>query len=231
MNRSTRRNSLIAPLCAVMAAIALAGDADASLIPFESQGSESTEGLGAFEGTIEYVSSSSGNSQGVLTVNLTNTTPLNIGGTITGFVFNIGSSDPQASATLTDATHPFLGVSNHMAPPFGMSFDAGAALGGNWTGGGNPNPGIAVGETGTFVFDIIASDADQLTAASFFTGPYEHNFVVRHRGMNGGGSDKIPGGPGSAIPAPGALAMLLAAGVIAPRRRRGCRIPFSRCRA
>lgn len=220
MKRNTHWSVLCAPACALIVAASLTAGADASLIHFESQSAYSTEGLGSFEGTIEYASGVSGSSQGLLTINLSNTTSLDIGGTITGFVFNINSSDPQATASLTTGTHPFLGVTNHPAPPFGSSYDAGAALDGNWSGGGNPSPGIAIGETGMFVFDIVAADADDLTAGSFLSGPYEHNFVVRHRGMSGGGSDKVPGGSSSTIPAPGALVVFLAAGAIAPRRRR-----------
>lgn len=205
-------------LCAVGAVAMFAAYADASLIEIEGQPQNSTENLGQFEGTISYVPDISATTLGVLTINLTNTTPASIGGFITGFVFNINSTDPNATASLVSATHPFEGVTDHMAPPFGHNFTAGAALGGNWSGGGNPNPGISVGNSGEFIFNVVASDAQSLTAASFISGMYDHNFVVRFRGM-GDGSDKVPGGSVSQLPAPGALAMLAAAGLVTARRR------------
>lgn len=219
MSQYTRTNMICAPICAAIAATMLTTGVEASLIDVESQPENSIEGLGLFEGTIEYAPDINSNTQGILTINLLNTTPPDVGGFITGFVFNIGSGDSQATASLVSATHPFDGVTTHTAPPFGMSFDAGAALGGDWSGGGNPNLGIAVGDTGEFVFNIFASDANDLTAASFISGPYDHNFVVRFRGMSSGGSDKVPGAPINMVPAPGAMAMLLVAGILTSRRR------------
>jgi hypothetical protein len=151
MFQYSRASAHMMSVCAVLTVAIAATGADASLIHFASQSENSTEGLGAYEGTIEYVPDVNNSTQGLLTINLINTTHVDIGGFITGFVFNIDSTDPDATASLTSYTHPFLGVTNHPAPPFGHSFTAGAALGGNWTGGGNPNPGIEVGATGTFV--------------------------------------------------------------------------------
>jgi len=219
------------PVCAAMAAAGFAMSAQASVILIESDQANSTEELGSFTGAIEYAPNPGGSSQGQLTISLVNTTPSNIGGFLTGFVFNIASEDPQASAQLSSGTHPFLGVSDHKAPPFGMSFDAGAALGGNWTGGGNPNAGVAVDDSAQFTFDVFASDADILSAESFFSGPYDHNFVVRFRGMSGG-SDKVPAGGSNSLPAPGALAVLAIAGLgIGGRRRRTTPPSINHCRA
>lgn len=198
-----------------IASISVASAATADVI-FES-GEGSTEHLGEFTGSISYFADLP--EYGVLTITLTNTSNPSNGGKITGFVFNIDSSDPFASATLTSATHPFQGLTNHAAPPFGSSFAAGAALGGHWSGGGNPNPGIAVGQSGTFVFDVHASDAHQLAAESFLAGPYDFNFVVRLRGFADGGSDKVPAFI-TAIPTPASVALLALAGLTRRRRRR-----------
>jgi hypothetical protein len=219
MSKTMCAKALCATLCAIIASAALTAGTHASFINIESNSEDSAEGLGSFTGIIEYVADSAIGTQGLLTINLTNTTPASIGGFITGFVFNIASSDPNATATLTSATHPFVGVTNHQAPPFGSSFTAGAALGGNWAGGGQPQLGIGIGSTGTFSFDVFASDASLLNPMSFLSGPYDHNFVVRLGGMIDGGSDKVPAVPSNPVPAPGALAMLIAAGLVMPRRR------------
>lgn len=209
--------------CAMCAGIVLAGGsalcatgtASASLI-INADTANSTEGLGNFTGSLDYLYA--GGSQGWLTVSLTNTSdPLN-GGFITGFAFNIDSVDNAASATLISGSHAFAGIVNANAAPFG-TYDAGAALGGSWIGGGSPNAGIAVGDTGVFVFSVLASDAMNLAAASFIAGP-GYGFVVRLRGFEDGGSDKVPGTTDTPVPAPGAASLLAIAGLVGIRRRR-----------
>jgi hypothetical protein len=150
---------------------------------------ESTEGIGRFSGAINYTP---GAGSGVLMVTLTNTTPVATGGYITGFLFNIFSDDPAAAASLqAGPTHPFE-FANGSGAPFGSDFDAGAALGGSFLGGGSPVSGIEVGDTGTFTFTITALDAASLQATDFIMGPYEFNFIVRFKGFEDGGSDKVP---------------------------------------
>ncbi|MCH8211676.1 MAG: hypothetical protein IIB99_09930 [Planctomycetes bacterium] len=162
---------------------------------------------------------------GVLTVDLTNTTIFPVGppkkddgGFLTGFIFNIDSMDMAPSALLTSTTNAFfLDAQNQNGGPFGMPFVGGASLGGMFLDGGNPMDGLGIGESGTFTFDVTASDADSLSAADFvLTGPFDFNFIVRFRGLGKGGefSDMVPG-----TPAPGALA-LLGLGALAQRRRR-----------
>ena len=152
------------------------------------------------------------------TIGATNTSAPANGGFITGFVFAIDSADDGAAGSLLPgASHPlFLNTGPQAAPPFG-GFDAGAALGGDWTGGGSPAGGIAVGATGDFNFNITASDFASLTASSFINGPDDYNFVVRFRGFVNGASDKVPG---QIVPAPGALALLGIAGLFGARRNR-----------
>ncbi|MBX3381704.1 MAG: hypothetical protein KF805_16545 [Phycisphaeraceae bacterium] len=188
---------------------------EGSVIAIASNSPQSTEGLGTFTGSMNY-SYVSGN-MGTLVISLTNTSPVGNGGKLTGFVFNINSIDAGASASLNaGATHPFANLFNESASPFG-TYRAGAALGGDFLGGGSPNAGIAVGATGTFTFTILASDAASLTASSFFSTPENFAFIARFKGFLDGGSDKVPG---TNIPAPGALALVTAGGLLAGRRRR-----------
>lgn len=195
------------------ASVVLAGAASADIINISGSVPDSTEGTGAtFSGTIDYTFN--GGSSGTVIISLTNDTPPAVGGFLTGFLFNINSADAARAAALTATTDAdFLDTGSDSGAPFG-SFDAGAALGGNWLGGGSPNPGLAVGASGTFTFAVTASDAGSLTASSFITGPNEFNFVVRFRGLAGDGSDKVP------VPAPASAALLGLAGLAASRRRR-----------
>jgi MYXO-CTERM domain-containing protein len=197
----------------LFAAVA-AAPASAGIMDVVSDAGQSTDQLGKFHGTIGYDATAEG---GLLTVQLVNSSLLDNGGYITGFVFNIASSDPDVRATLISASHEFDGIAGQSAPPFGGPYTAGASLGGNWSGGGNPAKGIGVGETGMFVFSITGADTASLDAPDFFMGGAgEYNFVVRFRGFADGGSDKVPGG----VPAPGAAALLGLAAVAARRRRR-----------
>lgn len=165
-----------------------------------------------FEGGIEYTFN--GGTDGTLTISLTNMTDLSVGGYLTGFVFNIDSVDAGASASLLSTTDAdFLDTGAENAAPFGM-FMAGAALGANWEGGGNPSNGIAMGVTETFVFSVSASDASTLDAINFI-GNTGDNFAVRFRGLHNGDSDKV-----STIPAPGTGALAMLGLGIASRRRR-----------
>lgn len=198
---------------AAMAVAAASGAVSADIVNIQSDSANSTEGLGTFTGSVEY--NFVADSSGILTITLNNTSNVDNGGFITGFLFNMDSAD--AVATLTSGTHPFDQATGNglNGQPFGDPFDAGAAIGGKFEGGGNPNDGVAVGDTGIFTFDITASDAAGLSAWSFLTGPYDFNFIVRFRGFEDGGSDKVP-----AVPTPGALALLGTAGVLVSGRRR-----------
>ena len=180
----------------------------------------STEGLGDFSGSLTY--DFIVGDLGVLTVDLTNDIDPGFGGFLTGFIFNVGSADNNVAATLTSTTNPFfLNAPDQNGSPFGNRYVGGAALGGNWLGGGNPMNGIGPSDSGIFTFDITAIDADSLSAASFLQGPYDFNFLVRFRGVgpDGGLSDKVP-----AVPAPGALALLGLGALTQRRRRRSARL-------
>lgn len=190
-----------------------AGAANANLVLITGDTSNSTEGFCNFDGSINY--DYLGGSLGEVTFTLTNTTDPDIGGFLTGFVFNVGGH--PVALDLTSATHPFLELSDEKAQPYGKHFVSGAALGGSWEGGGSPNAGIKVGDTGVFSFDLTSADAGVIDASTFLTGEYDFNFVARFKGLNNGKSDKVPGGE---IPAPGSVALLGLAGLTAARRRR-----------
>lgn len=197
-------------MCAIACMVSACASAD--VISVEGYIPGSTEQTGAtFSAQITYAHN--GGSGGTVTFQITNQTPAQVGGFLTGFIFNIDSTDALASAALTSASNPFfLDTGPESGSPFGQ-FDAGAALGANWLGGGSPNNGLAVGQSGTFVFNVSASDAGALAAASFVNGPNDYNFVARFRGLNDGGSDKVP------VPGPAGVGALALAGVAASRRR------------
>ena len=208
-----------------VAALGVSTSTNADSLDIFGDMANSTEGIADFVGTLtwDFVLGD----LGVLTIDLTNTTVFptgaddhdddDKGGFLTGFIFNIGSSDEGASAVLTSTTNKdFEDAQNQNGGPFGNPFVGGASLGGMWLDGGMPDDGLGIGESGTFTFDVTASDAEFLSAGSFLQGPYDFNFIVRFRGLGKGGefSDMTP-----AIPAPGVLA-LLGLGALAQRRRR-----------
>ncbi|UCD74727.1 MAG: hypothetical protein JSV91_13185 [Phycisphaerales bacterium] len=210
----------------ITACIFAASPALADSIEIVGDGSNSTEGLGSFSGLLSYEADPFA-TIGLLTVELTNTTAPDVGGYITGFLFNIASTDADASATLLGdppPTHPFEQCTGNglNGEPYGNPFDSGAALGGEFLGGGDPTGGIAVGETGVFAFEVQADDAADLTALNFLEGgPYDFNFLVRFRGFANEGSDKVPA---VVVPLPAPMLMGGAGllGVfVAARRRRG----------
>lgn len=169
-----------------------AGSVSADTVDFMSDSSSTTNSswTGAeITGSIEYNYASGNN--GVLTFSFTNTSDSSVGGFLTGLVFNINSADSGASATLSSTTDSdFLNTGTEAANPFG-TFDAGAALNANWTGGGNPSRGLSIGSSLTLVFNVMASDASSLTAMSFLGDG--DDIALRFRGLNNGASDKLLG--------------------------------------
>ena len=118
----------------------------------------------------------------------------------------IGAADPAPFDDEVDAN------------PLG-AFDIGAALGDSWLGsgpgGGNPDQGIAVSTFATFTFNLTGSGLggvstiDFLNALSDPTGGNDpEEFVVRFRGFNDGGSDKVPVDTSAPVPEPGTLALV-----------------------
>jgi hypothetical protein len=190
-----------------VAAAAPARSAFGGTVFIASNTDASTEGLGAFTGSISYDDVST------LTIKLTNTTPVG-SGFITGFVFNIAGDalatlSPNPTGSFSDLRTS--GASNPLeANPFG-TFEAGAGLGSNgnlkFLGGGSPNDGIAVGSEQTFTFNVTGTDATSLRVIDFLSEMSSGNqnneasFVVRFRGIDArAGSDKVPAT--AAVPLP-----------------------------
>lgn len=196
---------------ATFAAAALSGAADASVVTFFSN--PGLEGLGSFTGSMEW--NYLGANAGTLEVSLTNTSPSENGGYLTGFAFNTVYS-LQIKIAENGARAGWIDIDEVNAPPLGM-FDHGAALGGDWLGGGSPLGGIGVGQTFDFVFDVRGDPTllASLVVHDFFDETDGWGFAARFRGFDDGGSDKVT----ASLPAPGALTALTL-GVLGSRRRR-----------
>ncbi|MEJ7640277.1 MAG: hypothetical protein WKF75_20505 [Singulisphaera sp.] len=153
---------------------------------------------------------------------LINTSPATNGGYITAFVLNDlgtasgGDINNVASFTATDpdgagSGQPFALLSGSTssisikASPFGV-FDIGASLSGGdfYGGGGSPSQGIGVGESATFTFNVTGTNLLNLSQASLEAalsdglGGRNSFFVVRFRGFQNDGSDKVPAMPDDA---------------------------------
>ena len=177
---------------------------------------DSTEGLGWFSATLIYTALS--DTEAELSVTVSNLSAPENGGYITGFALNnpelcrdakskaIGCIERVTAAPGFPEGFQVLGGNNPFnqikAPPYG-NFDFGAALGGNFLGGGGPVKGVST-ELGKdfeeFRFYLTGTDMHLLDEFAFveaFSSTKKKNtpnfFVVRFKGFNDGGSDKVAG--------------------------------------
>lgn len=203
--------------CAVLASGACAGSASASFSTASFVPCGSTEGLGSFAAELIY--SYSGGTSATVSITLTNSTDASLGGYITALAINPNGMASGLSFDMSTSA-AFAGISSPIsAPPFG-DFAAGAGLGGSFLGGGDPSAGIAVGEFAIFSFTLTGSAAAlaALDAETVLSQGSGYSMVVRFRGgAVDDWSDKVVG---CALPAPGALALLGAVGLVPKRRRR-----------
>lgn len=212
-----RRRLFAAALLGGASVFATPSSAEAAFTPnsiVSIGGTDSTSGPGYFSGTIAVDNIS--NSQAVIQVTLTNTSPAGNGGYITGFAFNDPNSSSRGNiSSVTSFTQSYtplgsppysnmtlIGGSSFQntinASPYG-SFDIGAATGGSFLGSGTPLPGIEVGQTGTFTFTVSGSSLNNLTAARLMAtmssgGSKSAAMLVRYRGFDDGASDKVVAG-------------------------------------
>jgi hypothetical protein len=123
-----------------------------------------------------------------LVIILTNTSPAANGGFLTADAFNLAGdaqitafSSSDANFTLLPSPLPSTGGS-FSANPFG-DFEFLVSTSGDWEGGGNPNLGLAVGESATFTFTL--ANFGSVTETNVLTGE-----AIRFQGFNDEGSDK-----------------------------------------
>lgn len=223
---SARPARLFRPLVAAVAGLALLASAGSARADMISIGESTLPGL--FTGTVSVTSQTT--TSAVITIQLTNTSPTANGGYLTGLAFNdpakTTKGDISSVTSFTPSYSPPTGqaftliggpsyTNTISTSPYGF-FDIGAAVGGNWLGGGMPSDGLAVGQTGTFTFNVTGSGLNNLTAANLLAAMSSNGtagFAVRFRGFADGSSDKdiagvvVPPPPPKGVPAPPGLVL------------------------
>lgn len=182
----------LATLCAT------ASHAGTTSFQFGSTTSGTHGSLGQYSGSMTY--SHTGGNSATLTITLKNLETTGAGGKLTGFVFGAPSMSGLTYGLVSVPSIPNANKSWKLAlgrgaaaNPFGQ-YQLGAAIGGNFLGGGSPNTGLTVGQTGTWVFSVSGSESSLASiVASNFWSSNEFGFVARFRGFDDGGSDKTPG--------------------------------------
>lgn len=197
--------------CGLVATTASAGPLT---LNFHGNVAASESSLGSFTGSLTWNPTLS-----QLTISLTNTSPVANGGYLTAFAFQ--GIEGLTYSLQTPPTNWAQLAGSVDASPFG-EFTLGASTGSGWQGGGPPQNGLAIGQSAQFVFAVGGvANPGSLDAMSFWNQNEEGFFgVVRFRGFEDGGSDKVPMALSVVpVPAPVLLAGLgLVAGVVVRRR-------------
>lgn len=149
--------------------------------------------IGSFTAVLNYQNSN-------LSITLTNTSPIINGGYITAFAFLLPEGITVNSSSMPGSAWQNLGAPISTSP-FNPNREAGASITSNWLGGGRPTSGIGIGSSATFNFGFSGPGLGSFTDFTFTNG-----FVVRFRGFEDGGSDKVD--IGSPIPEPASLLLL-----------------------
>lgn len=166
--------------------------------------------LGAFTGTLDY--QITGQSSATLLLSLTNTSVASNGGYITAVALY---DEGLTASGFSSSSANFAGLSGPIAvSPFPEADFGASATKDAWLGGGSPKGGIAVGQTVTFTW-TLTGDVGSATASSF------SDILVRFRGFEDGGSDKVVGRPSNPVPEPSSIALgLLGVGAVLARRKK-----------
>ncbi len=219
----------LASVVATAVASTIAAAASASTMSISFGSGQGLSNLGSFTGSMQWSYAGGGATSGFLTVSLTNTSSLS--GYLTAFALNGPASGVTYSLQAPTGDASQFGMIGGGANPSGTinaapwdNYIVGASTSNSWTGGGNPNKGLAVGETGSFTFKVsaVSSLLAGLDVLSFFTNDDEGNpeLAVRFRGFSNGGSDKV-GAELTVVPVPMPVAIaalgLIGAGLV--RRR------------
>lgn len=197
-----------ARLLAAAAALACAGSAQALVTTVHGTGNTaySTGHTGAtFAGSLSYDDVAN-----LLTIELTNTSPLAVGGFLTAFAFNAHEQATVSFASSTLAGFDHFLVDPDTAPFTG--FEYGVSVATSYNGGGNPADGLAIGASASWTFDVAGGSFNALDFLNAGQDYWETHFVTRFRGLANGGSDKVPGTTAQvpAIPEPQTYALMLA---------------------
>lgn len=178
----------------------------------------SDPGVGSFTGTLDF-QHAAGSANGMIIIEITNTTSGEDGGYLTAIAFNpvdgvFARFNRWASDGISAKWGPIRAVS---IDPYG-SFASGAGLGGKFRRGPAARFGIAAGDTAKLVFDVRGESA-VLDALSLHDIVAENNgvgLITRFRGFDAGKAGNVT----ATLPAPGAAAVLCLGLGLGRRRRR-----------
>jgi hypothetical protein len=123
----------------------------------------------------------------VITISITNTSPLPNGGFITAAAFNLTAGTTVTNFTTTNANFNLFGPGGGAwtgnVSPDGTRTSLISATNNDYNGGGNPSGGAAPGQTVTFTVTVASLNGNTETSIL-------NSVLIRQRGFEDGGSDK-----------------------------------------